>query len=62
MQRQQNERMKMLGRVLALCLLELIFVLVSQGLGNGDGFQNIDQADNNSDSELLAEFLHCTTR
>lgn len=40
-------------------LHELIFVLVCQGLCNGDGLKDIDQADNDSQLELVAKVVHC---
>ena len=42
-------------------LHELIFVLVGQGLGNGDGLQNIHQADDDSQLEFVTKMVHCNS-
>ncbi len=40
-------------------LHQLIFVLVCQSLGNGDGLQNINQAHDHCQLEFVTEVIHC---
>jgi len=42
------------------CLHQLILVLVGKGLGDGNGLQHINEADNDRQLELLTEVFHCT--
>ena len=42
--------------------LQLILVLVGQGLGDRDGLQHVDEAHNNGQRELLSKAAHCGRR
>ena len=46
----------------ALALLDLIAVLESQGLGNGDGLQQVDEADDDGVAKLLANLRDAAIR